>query len=59
MGSLLERSWSGSKSVDVGDGKTRTFLEDADELKIVGYAQGNGFRVGFGECTGVVLPAKP
>uniref|UniRef100_A0A3Q2QJH6 Fumarylacetoacetase n=1 Tax=Fundulus heteroclitus TaxID=8078 RepID=A0A3Q2QJH6_FUNHE len=34
FGSMLELSWRGSKSIDVGGGKTRTFLKDGDEVKI-------------------------
>eukprot|EP00794_Sanderia_malayensis_P017357 gene17357-19091_t len=56
-GSMLELSWRGSKTVDLGDGKTRKFIQDNDTIVMTGYAQGDGFRVGFGECTGKVLPA--
>ena len=35
------------------------FLEDGDRLTIRGHARGDGYRIGFGECTGVVLPAVP
>ncbi|XP_013882858.1 fumarylacetoacetase [Austrofundulus limnaeus] len=57
FGSMLELSWRGSKSIDVGGGKTRTFLNDGDEVRITGYCEGNGFRVGFGSCQGTILPA--
>jgi fumarylacetoacetase len=33
------------------------FLKDGDEVNMVGYCQGDGFRVGFGDCKGQVLPA--
>jgi len=56
-GSLLEMSWGGERPIDVGDGDTRTFIEDGDTLTLVGYAQGADYRVGFGECSGTVLPA--
>ncbi|MED6262793.1 hypothetical protein ATANTOWER_026171, partial [Ataeniobius toweri] len=36
FGSMLELSWRGSKSIDVGGGKTRTFLKDGDEVIITG-----------------------
>ena len=32
---------------------------DGDEVVMTGYAQGDGYRVGFGQCTGKVLPAHP
>uniref|UniRef100_A0A3Q3A8C2 Fumarylacetoacetase n=1 Tax=Kryptolebias marmoratus TaxID=37003 RepID=A0A3Q3A8C2_KRYMA len=59
FGSMLELSWRGSKSIDVGGGKTRTFLNDGDEVRITGYCEGNGYRVGFGSCRGTILPALP
>ncbi|XP_023669791.2 fumarylacetoacetase [Paramormyrops kingsleyae] len=55
-GSMLELSWRGSKTIDLGGGETRTFLKDGDEVSLTGYCQGNGYRVGFGSCKGVVLP---
>eukprot|EP00795_Rhopilema_esculentum_P013347 gene13347-4197_t len=57
FGSLLELSWRGSKTLDLGNGKTRKFLQDGDTVVMTGYAQGDGYRVGFGECTGKVQPA--
>ncbi|KAJ7311072.1 hypothetical protein JRQ81_006670 [Phrynocephalus forsythii] len=58
FGSMLELSWKGTKPIDLGNGQTRKFLQDGDEVIISGYCQGNGYRVGFGECTGKVLPAR-
>nr|XP_032831759.1 fumarylacetoacetase [Petromyzon marinus]XP_032831760.1 fumarylacetoacetase [Petromyzon marinus]XP_032831761.1 fumarylacetoacetase [Petromyzon marinus] len=57
FGSMLELSWKGTKSVDLGGGNTRKFLQDGDEVIITGHCQGEGYRVGFGACTGKVLPA--
>jgi fumarylacetoacetase len=58
FGSLLELSWNGSRSIDIGQGESRTFLEDGDTVTIRGWCQvGHGPRIGFGECTGTVLPA--
>ncbi|XP_076593021.1 fumarylacetoacetase [Chaetodon auriga] len=57
FGSMLELSWKGSKSIDLGGGESRTFLKDGDEVTITGYCQGDGYRVGFGPCTGTILPA--
>ncbi|OCT89882.1 hypothetical protein XELAEV_18018495mg [Xenopus laevis] len=59
FGSMLELSWRGSKPVDLGDGHKRTFLQDGDTVTIAGYCQGEGYRVGFGTCSGTVLPALP
>lgn len=57
FGSMLELSWKGSREVSIGNGEVRKFLKDGDDVVMTGYAQGNGYRVGFGECTGTVLPA--
>ncbi|XP_043991844.1 fumarylacetoacetase isoform X3 [Gambusia affinis] len=57
FGSMLELSWRGSKSIDIGGGETRTFLKDGDEITITGYCKGDGYRVGFGLCKGTILPA--
>jgi fumarylacetoacetase len=57
-GSLLELSWRGSRPLSFPDGSTRTFLEDGDRVTMTGWCQGPGYRVGFGEVTGMVLPAR-
>ncbi|KAI8874192.1 fumarylacetoacetase [Ramicandelaber brevisporus] len=58
FGSMLELSWSGAKDVKLGEsGLTRKFIDDGDSVLISGFCQGNDFRVGFGDCEGVVLPA--
>jgi fumarylacetoacetase len=56
-GSLLELSWNGSEPLALQGGGQRTFLEDRDTLILRGYAQGKGYRIGFGECSGTILPA--
>ena len=58
VGSLLEASWSGTKTVHLQDGQQRMFLEDGDTVTLTGYCQGDGYRVGFGECSGKILPAN-
>ena len=55
-GSLLELSWGGQEPIAI-DGGTRAFVEDGDTLTLRGHAQGDGYRIGFGECVGTVLPA--
>uniref|UniRef100_A0A671SI71 Fumarylacetoacetase n=1 Tax=Sinocyclocheilus anshuiensis TaxID=1608454 RepID=A0A671SI71_9TELE len=57
FGSMLELSWRGSKTIDLGDGETRTFLKDGDEVTLTGHCEGRGYRVGFGLCEGKILPA--
>ncbi|XP_029430441.1 fumarylacetoacetase isoform X3 [Rhinatrema bivittatum] len=56
-GSMLELSWKGSKPIPLGASQTRTFLQDGDEVFITGFCQGDGDRIGFGCCSGKVLPA--
>lgn len=56
-GALLEMSWNGEQPVTLADGTQRTFIEDGDTLTLFGFAQGDDYRIGFGECVGKVLPA--
>ncbi len=55
-GSLLELSWGGAEPFAILGG-SRSFIEDHDTLTLRGHAQGNGYRIGFGTCTGRVIPA--
>lgn len=57
-GSLLEISWNGSEPLELPGGLKRTFLEDGDQLVMRGWCQGDGYRVGFGEVEGTILPAE-
>ncbi|HCQ56721.1 MAG TPA: fumarylacetoacetase [Sulfitobacter sp.] len=56
-GSLLELSWGGKEPITLADGSSRSFVEDGDTLTLTGHAQGDGFRIGFGSCTGKIRPA--
>ena len=56
-GSLLELSWGGKEPIALQDGTTRSFLEDGDTVTLRGHAQGDGFRIGFGSCSGTLRPA--
>ena len=57
-GSLLELSWSGTKTLKLSDGTERTFIEDNDTIIMRGWCEEDGKRVGFGEVSGKILPAK-
>ena len=57
LGSFLEMSWGGSNPLQLPNGETRTFLEDGDSLVFRGHARGDGYRIGFGEAEGTILPA--
>jgi fumarylacetoacetase len=56
-GCMLELSWRGANPLTLPNGETRKWLEDGDALTITGWCEGDGYRVGFGEVTGRVLPA--
>ena len=56
-GSLLELSWGGKEPFPLEGGGTRSFIEDGDRLTLRGNCQGDGYRIGFGDCTGKLLPA--
>ena len=58
VGSLLELTWRGTRPLTLSDGETRRFLEDGDRVTMTAWCQGDGYRVGFGEVTGAVLPAR-
>jgi fumarylacetoacetase len=58
-GSLLELSEGGKQPLMLRSGETRTFLADGDRVTFRGWCERTGYaRIGFGEVTGVVLPAE-
>ncbi len=58
-GSMLELAWAGTKPLRLQEtGESRIFLEDGDEILLRAWCQGDGYRVGLGDVTGVVLPAR-
>ncbi len=56
-GSLLELGWGGADPVQLTGGQQRSFLEDGDTVALHGAAHGPDYRIGFGPCSGTVLPA--
>lgn len=58
FGSMLEISWKGTKTVPMKDGTERKFINDNDTVIMRGFAQKDGVRIGFGEVSAKVLPAK-
>ena len=54
QGSLIELTWNATRPIRVGDGSTRTFLEDGDEVVLRGRAGG----VELGEVRGTIVPAR-
>jgi len=72
-GSLLELTWDGDPfatppvvvpgtqrtPITLPTGEERKFLADGDEVIVRGYCEREGFRrIGFGECRGIVEPAR-
>ncbi len=55
-GSLLELTWNGTSPLELPNGETRTFLNDRDTVTIRAWCERDGYRVGFGEVSGTVLP---
>jgi len=53
-GSLIELTWNGAHPLRLGDGSTRTFLEDGDDVVL----RGRAGEVELGEVRGTVLPAR-
>ncbi|QQS30025.1 MAG: fumarylacetoacetase [Sphingobacteriales bacterium] len=60
FGSMLELTWRGTKPLILPNGIERKFIADGDTVIMKGYAQypGSKLRIGFGEVSGKVLPAK-
>jgi fumarylacetoacetase len=56
-GCMLELTWRGANPLKLPNGEIRKWLEDGDKLTITGWCEGDGYRVGFGEVSGRVLPA--
>ena len=56
-GCMLELTWRGANPLRLPTDETRKWLEDGDALAITGWCNGDGYRVGFGEVSGKILPA--
>ena len=56
-GSLLELAWRGEEPLSLDSGEQRSSVQDGDIVTLTGWCQGDGYRVGFGECTGQLLAA--
>ncbi|WP_350284917.1 fumarylacetoacetase [uncultured Croceitalea sp.] len=57
-GSMLELAWMGTKPLKMKDGTERKFILDGDTVTMRGHAEKDGKRVGFGEVSAKILPAK-
>jgi len=56
-GSMLELSWGGKEPITLKDGTTRVFFNDGDNVIMRGYCKNDEVSIGFGKCTGKILPA--
>jgi len=56
-GSMLELSWRGQNPIPLNDGSERKFINDNDTVIMRAHCDNNDVRIGFGDCTGKVLPA--
>lgn len=54
-GSMLEIAWKGTQPISMSDGTTRKFILDNDTVLMRGFAEGNGYRIGFGDCSGKII----
>lgn len=59
FGSMLELTWRGQNPIKLKDGSERKFINDGDTVIMRGYCEKDGLRIGFGKCSGKVLPARP
>jgi fumarylacetoacetase len=57
-GSMLELAWAGSRPIKLENGEERKFIQDGDTVIMRGFAEKEGKRVGFGEVSTKILPAK-
>ncbi|MEO7159609.1 MAG: fumarylacetoacetase [Polaromonas sp.] len=58
-GALIELTVGGKQPLTLPNGQTRTYLEDGDAVVLRGWCEKAGAaRIGFGECLGLVLPAR-
>ncbi|MFN8321926.1 MAG: fumarylacetoacetase [Chitinophagales bacterium] len=56
-GSMLEITWQGKNPIQMPDGTDRKFILDNDTIVLKGWCEKDGVRIGFGDCSGKILPA--
>lgn len=55
QGCLYEITRDGKSTLTLDDGTERTYLEDGDQVELTAWAQADGYRIGFGTCTGRIV----
>ncbi len=59
LGCLMELTQGGAQPITLSDGQQRAWLQDGDEVVLRGRCTAEGaVTIGFGECSGIVLPAR-
>jgi fumarylacetoacetase len=58
-GSMLELTWRGQNPITLKDGSQRKFINDNDTVVMRAHCENDEIRLGFGDCSGKVLPALP
>lgn len=58
FGSMLELTWRGQNPIKLNNGEERKFIDDNDTVTMKAWAEKDGIRVGFGEVSGKIIPAK-
>ena len=58
FGSMLELTWRGQNPITLSNGEERKFINDNDTVTMKAWAEKEGIRVGFGEVSGKIIPAK-
>ncbi|WP_312901613.1 fumarylacetoacetase [Chryseobacterium taichungense] len=58
FGSMLELTWRGQNPITLSNGEERKFIDDNDTVTMKAWAEKDGIRVGFGEVSGKIIPAK-
>jgi len=58
FGSMLELTWRGQNPLKLSDGSERKFINDNDTVILRGWCSNDHVRIGFGDCSGKVLPAR-
>ena len=58
VGSLFELTWNGEQPIKLKDNSERTYLNNGDNIILRGYCKNDTTRIGFGKCTGKIVPSK-
>lgn len=57
-GSLMELTWRGENPIKLSNGEERKFIEDNDTITMKAWSIKDDIRVGFGEVSAKILPAR-